>query len=346
MHLTWETYMCVRMEISDFKIYRLEFCMIHIRLKPPYQNGRPVTDDSVVDLSFLELADADGHIVPHSMYWGHITLVIGGWSNTQWTGYVFNQADKDELDTEDIDELKRHFLISEYGFDFATPPQSVKFWEVRRYWLRLVAHCSQYVLQEWLYLVRTVEEGVEAWKSQEPCISSTTQHTVLLLCQLRDTLSATLRAYSRFIKLDGDICYFSDVSDCSSLENSIAESFEKLADLLTRLCSLDDSFKRFATHACGRASRIGNHLIIKGERPSQESNAYHLATHQLNEHMHKLNEETCYFSSEQDVLFFKMSPATFPLTMLILLRTLLHLIYRIPSTGRKASEPSGEGPCK
>lgn len=110
-------------------------------------------------------------------------------------------------------------------------------------------------------------------KSQDPCNSGTNKDAVLadyikrsldktlqtmqLLRQLRDTLSATLRAYNRFTKLNGDMCYFSDISDCSSVQNSIVESFEKLTDLLSRLCSLDDSCKRFATHVCGRVLQTG-----------------------------------------------------------------------------------------
>lgn len=139
--------------------------MEHLLLRPSSQTEGSVTDESVADLSFLELADADGLIVPYSLYREHMTLVICGWSNMQWTGYVFTQADKDNLNIEDMDELKGNFLASEYGFDFTAPPQSILTWDARSYWLRLVAHRSQYVLREWLYLVRTVEEGVEAWVS-------------------------------------------------------------------------------------------------------------------------------------------------------------------------------------
>ncbi|EUC36893.1 hypothetical protein COCCADRAFT_33883 [Bipolaris zeicola 26-R-13] len=313
-HVTLETSMRVHMPILGFRTYQLEFHMEHLLLRPSSQNEGSVTDESIADLSFLELANADGQIAPHSIYRGHMTLVICGWSNLQWTGYVFSQADKDNLNTEDMDELKGHFLTSEYGFDFNTPPQSIKTWDARRYWLRLVAHRIQYVLREWLYLVRTVEEGVEAWKSQDPCNSGTNKDAVLadyikrsldktlqtmqLLRQLRDTLSATLRAYNRFTKLNGDMCYFSDISDCSSVQNSIVESFEKLTDLLSRLCSLDDSCKRFATHL-GRILKLeNNRLIIQSNQLDQESNMYHLATHKLNERMHKLNEETCVLNKE------------------------------------------------
>ncbi|XP_014561612.1 hypothetical protein COCVIDRAFT_33601 [Bipolaris victoriae FI3] len=419
-HIAFETSMRVQMPILGFRTYQLEFHMEHLLLRPSSQNEGSVTDDSIADLSFLELADGNGQIVPHSLYRGHMTLVICGWSNMQWTGYVFTQADNDGLDNKDIDKLKGHFLTSEYGFDFATPPQSVQTWDARRYWLRLVAHRSQYVLQEWLYLIRTVEEGVEAWKSQDPCNSGTTQGVVLaddikrsldktlqtmqLLRRLRDTLSATLRAYNRFSKSGGDMCYFSDIRDCSSVQNSIVESFEKLTDLLNRLHSLDDSCKRFATHLGRMLDLENNRLIIKNEQLSQESNMYHLASHQLSERMHKLNEETCvlnkeihklnersteaacanqaeaiktsrstrvnvellllttplgmvlqYFSSEQEILFFKRNPKTFVLATLVLMLllrllalalqhggTLLRLLYRKPSVTPKRSQPPGQ----
>jgi hypothetical protein len=71
-----------------------------------------------------------------------------------------------------------------------------------------------------------------------------------LLRMLLDSLSMTLRAYKRFDASDGDKCYFSDVLDAETrlVQNSIRESFERLADLYLRLTSLDDSCKRFATH--------------------------------------------------------------------------------------------------
>lgn len=419
-HIALETSMRVHMPILGFRKYRLEFHMEHLLLRPSSQTEGSVTDESVADLSFLELADADGLIVPYSLYREHMTLVICGWSNMQWTGYVFTQADKDNLNIEDMDELKGNFLASEYGFDFTAPPQSILTWDARSYWLRLVAHRSQYVLREWLYLVRTVEEGVEAWKSQDSCNSGTTQDAVLaddikrsldktlqtmqLLRRLGDTLSATLRAYNRFSKSGGDICYFSDIRDCSSVKNSIVESFEKLTDFLNRLHSLDDSCKHFATHLGRILDLENNRLIIQNEQLSQEINMYHLASHQLSERMHKLNEETCrlnkeihklnersteatcanqtesiktshstrvnvellllttplgvvlqYFSSEQEILFFKRSPKTFVLAtivLMLLLRllalalqhggTLQRLFYRKPSAAPRRSQP----PCQ
>ena len=120
------------------------------------------TDDSVANLSFLDLANADGHIIPHSIYQGHMSLVICGWSDLQWTGYAFTQDENSNKEVVKSDE-RRENLVFQHGFDFNTPAKSVKLWDARRYWLRLVAHRSQYILREGLCLVRTIEEGIETW---------------------------------------------------------------------------------------------------------------------------------------------------------------------------------------
>jgi hypothetical protein len=71
-----------------------------------------------------------------------------------------------------------------------------------------------------------------------------------LLRKLIDSLSISLRAYKRFNARDGDKCYFSDIQDPDTrlLQNGIKESFEKMTDCHSRLTSLDESCKRFATH--------------------------------------------------------------------------------------------------
>jgi hypothetical protein len=153
-----------------FPTYRLEFHMAHLLLRklPQITDIAAGSEDvdktgSLLDLSFLELVGHDGNVAPHSIYQGHMSVVICGWSNLQWTGYVFTKADNDDLDEEDEDEFRGHFLTSQYGLDFVLPRQSTHCWDARRYWLRLVAHRCQYVLREWLYLVHTILYGVESW---------------------------------------------------------------------------------------------------------------------------------------------------------------------------------------
>lgn len=142
--------------------YRLEFHMAHLLLRQSPQTADPATDGSISNLSFLNLTNAEGQIVPHSIYQGHMSLVICGWSNLQWTGYSFARDDNSDLEIGETDQLRRH-LASEYGFDFATPAQSAQPLDARSYWLHLVAHRTQHVLREWLCLIRTIEEGVETW---------------------------------------------------------------------------------------------------------------------------------------------------------------------------------------
>ncbi|CAN9390927.1 unnamed protein product [Alternaria alternata] len=320
-HIAMETSIRVHVPIMGFRTYRLEFHMAHLLLRKSLQivdlaGSREEVGKTgpLLDLAFLELADSDGKVAPHSIYQGHMSVVICGWSNLQWTGYAFTKADNDDLDEEDQEELRGHFLTSLYGFDFCQPRESANCWDARRYWLRLVAHRCQYVLREWLYLVRTVEEGVESWKEEDPCSSNTgkpdlqadeiqrslnkTLQIMQLLRKLRDELSTTLRVYNRFDKSGGDKCYFSDITDCSSVQNSIVESFEKLTDLSLRLRSLDDSCKRFATHLGRILDLESNRLSAQSNKLSQEANEHQQASHRLSERMHKMNEETSILNKE------------------------------------------------
>ncbi|CAN9416424.1 unnamed protein product [Alternaria alternata] len=320
-HIAMETSLRVHVPIMGFPTYRLEFHIAHLLLrKSPEIVGLAGGHEedgktgSLLDLAFLELGDSDGKVAPHSIYQGHMSVVICGWSNLQWTGYAFTKADNDGLDEEDQEDLKGHFLTSLYGFDFGLPRGSANCWDARRYWLRLVAHRCQYVLREWLYLVRTIEEGVELWKEEDPCSSNTgkpdlqadeiqrslnkTLQIMQLLRRLRDELSTTLRVYNRFDKPGGDRCYFSDITDCSSVQNSIVESFEKLTDLSLRLRSLDDSCKRFATHLGRILDLESNRLSAQSNKLSQEANEHQQASHRLSERMHKMNEETSILNKE------------------------------------------------
>jgi hypothetical protein len=120
---------------------------------------------SLIDLSFLHLSDTDGTTSRHAISHRHMSVVICGWSNTQWTGYVFTSGDDEDAE-EEVDELRGPFLTTEYGFDFSTTQDRAQTWDARRYWLRLVAHRCQHVLSEWRYLVLTIEEGVESWVCQ------------------------------------------------------------------------------------------------------------------------------------------------------------------------------------
>lgn len=145
--------------MTDFNTYQLGFHMPHLLLRPSPQAAGPNNEDSIADVSFLNLANATGEVFPHLIYRGHISLVICGWSDLQWTGYTFNRNNNVDLNLEEIDKVRK-CLYSEHGFDFATPSQSAQTRDARRYWLRLIAHRSQYVLRQWQYLVQTIEEGI------------------------------------------------------------------------------------------------------------------------------------------------------------------------------------------
>jgi hypothetical protein len=76
-----------------------------------------------------------------------------------------------------------------------------------------------------------------------------------LLRKLRGRFSTTIRAWDRFDAPDGDVRYFSDISNISEPQpkvvanlvlNEIKEIFENLKDLENTLTSLDKSCEEYS----------------------------------------------------------------------------------------------------
>jgi hypothetical protein len=271
----------------------LEFHLAHLKLlerkRAPGATsaGDAGTSESIADLSFF----TSGHLLSQSpseyaISQAHITIVVSGPSNTQWTGYAFSSTglgrdqDEGEYEGDNEDECKSDFFAADRDDDYIIDAD-IPEWDARKYWLRTVAIRCDLVLKEWLYLVYTIEERLQALvrhhphlqfgpltrkRANDPCSNSNgsmhldpldvqksldwTLQAMQLLRTLLDSLSVTLRAYERFDAADGDKCYFSDLrdSDTRLVQNGIKATFEKLADLHLKLISMDDSCQRFATH--------------------------------------------------------------------------------------------------
>ncbi|KAF1845932.1 uncharacterized protein K460DRAFT_417114 [Cucurbitaria berberidis CBS 394.84] len=336
-HIALETSFRVHIPTFGFKTFRLEFHLAHLILREttirPHPEGNSIDgaiSQSLVDLSFLDLETSAGGVSSHSIYQAHISIVICGWSDSQWTGYAFaNQGAKDsprEDEEEDDDDEeyvpRRDPFAADNIYDYFMHAD-VQTWDARRYWLWIVAIRCQLVLKEWLYLVCTIEEGVQAWRASDPC-SNSSSHTELspkdiqksldrtiqimqLLRKLLDSLSMTLRAYKRFDAPDGDKCYFLDVADYASEQNGIKETFEKMADLYLRLSSADDSCKRFATHLGRILSLESNRLTAQGNQLNQESNKVNIESNQLNKESNSLNIESHHLSERTHELNVRTS---------------------------------------
>ncbi|KAI8935688.1 hypothetical protein NX059_007209 [Plenodomus lindquistii] len=314
-HIAMETCFRVQVPMLGGPAFHLEFHLAHLRLRDT--NTHAVADgvhlvDGVgqppLDVSFLDLRTPSGEVSPHWIYQAQDSLVIYGWSNMQWTGYAFsNTGHGASLEYEEVDdEMKPHDLSTEYGFNFDLPKDV---WDAREYWIRILAFRCEFVSQEWQYLIRTVEDGVNAWRSRDPCGPETSQpstgahdiHTSLnrtiqimqLLRSLRDSLSTTLRTYEQFNGPSGDISYFSDLDGRSLMAlNTTKESFDKLVGLHLRLVSLDESCERFAAHLGRVLSLESNRLTAQSNQLNRDSNQLSSEAHSLSQRTHDLNERT------------------------------------------------------
>ncbi|KAH9860765.1 hypothetical protein J1614_012098 [Plenodomus biglobosus] len=339
-HIKFETNFRVLLPMVGYPTFSMEFHISYLTLREvtgmPHRDGASVDEGanlSSVDLSFLDLGPSSSANTSYSIDQAQISIVVCGWSNTHWTGYAFANTGSrknlyEESDQEEDDEncgedtvFKQDLFAAEDGFDFATHVQTKK-WDARRYWLRIVAIRCRSILQEWQFLVHSLEEGIESSRKRDPCTGSTsgldlspddvhrsldrTIQTVQVLRKLRDSISTTIRAYERFDQPGGDASYFADLTDNSNIQAAIKETFERLADLNLNLTSLDDSCQHFATHLGRILSLEGNRLAAQSNRLdhenkaisirnyelTSESNAIGLKNHELTRESNKLNIES------------------------------------------------------
>lgn len=315
-HIKFETNFRVLLPMVGYPTFSLEFHISYLTLREvigmPHRDGASVDEGanlSSVDLSFLDLGLSSSANTFYSIDQAQISIVVCGWSNTHWTGYAFantgsrknlyEESDEEEDDDEDCREdtvFKQDLFAAEDGFDFAMHVQTKK-WDARRYWLRIVAIRCRSILQEWQFLVHSLEEGIESSRKRDPCSGSTsgldlspddvhrsldrTIQTMQVLRKLRDSISTTIRAYERFDQPGGDASYFADLTDSFDIQAAIKETFERLADLNLNLTSLDDSCQHFATHLGRILSLEGNRLAAQSNRLNHESNAINIKNYEL-----------------------------------------------------------------
>jgi hypothetical protein len=152
--------------MSGFAEFSLEFHLAHLILREADTNSgwTAGSQNTVADLSFLWSLSPSGSSPKYEMYQAHISVVICGWSNTQWTGYAFantgleNKPFQEQEEDEPIPDLFAADRDDDFVKDANMPT-----WDARVYWLQIVATRCQLVLKEWRYLVYTIEEGIETW---------------------------------------------------------------------------------------------------------------------------------------------------------------------------------------
>jgi hypothetical protein len=161
--------------MQGFQYFCLEFHLAHLILREDQELSstiRQITNETyptppLARISFTSGMSSHGSAGHYSVHQAHISVVVCGWSNTQWTGYAFAKTglacqpydEAADGEDDDPDGLEHDYFAADRETDYrrAIPACS----DAREYWLRVVEARCQLVSQEWLYMVNILERGVE-----------------------------------------------------------------------------------------------------------------------------------------------------------------------------------------
>jgi hypothetical protein len=157
------------------------------KVKPTSIGNATGVKHKSVDRVLLDLAclgsqsSSNDDISQHLIQEANVSVVVCGWSDTQWTGCAFvntgieveeeeeekeeeEYADDSETEEETENQFQQDFLAAENSFHYAVDANTPE-WDARKYWLKVLSIRCQLVWKEWQYLVRTVEDAIETWVS-------------------------------------------------------------------------------------------------------------------------------------------------------------------------------------
>lgn len=164
--------MCGQMD--GFTTFRLEFHLSYLVMREVVKStdaaltsNTCTQPSSIANLSFLSLELSATNSPKHTICQAHVSIIVFGESNTQWTGYAFvrtglvSNPRPQTQDAEDTcDEPRPDFFAADRDVDYVKDAD-VPTWDARTYWLQVVAIRCRLILKEWLYMVHTIEERIE-----------------------------------------------------------------------------------------------------------------------------------------------------------------------------------------
>lgn len=166
-HIASETLFRVHIPMNGFKTYRLEFHLTYLVMRKkdtlarPSASGNGTRRHPATDLSFLDTSISSGEALSYCIYKAHISIVLCGWSDTQWTGYAFANTGLPEepFVEQDEGEPKQDLFAADRDNDYVQDADAPN-WDARKYWLQIVAIRCELIRKEWTFLVRTIEGKV------------------------------------------------------------------------------------------------------------------------------------------------------------------------------------------
>jgi hypothetical protein len=214
----------INAQVVGFLTFNLLFSVPYLKLREetsqPNQSRLPKIwrRHLETDLAFLNIECKDGgRPARFSIKAAHTTISIFGCDHFEWTGYAFsdhdpndpdfvhgggeteddeedgsndgdNDSEEDEEDEED-DEMLNEDRFASDGMNQLLDTNST-IWDPRRYFLRVTAIRIDIILQEYAYIVKTLESGIEHWVIHLGCLGCYLALTCLTekthhLCHLR-----------------------------------------------------------------------------------------------------------------------------------------------------------------
>ena len=246
--------------------------------------GEYVTKRKCIDLSFLKRSSAIGRDrVTYSLYEAQFSLAICGVHNYNWISYVFadikhNAASPDTteesaLDDEDAEEADEDDEEEESDLFTEDPTASDNVgevvgqdrftWDPLGYFLQIFdTRMEQVIVKEWRCVVTEVKRAVISAPSQGAMLQCAEHvfeaidwnvRVLELIRHLRYNLSTVITEWKRFVAEDGDVCYFSSITEQAGIHlNGIMASFDKLMELEQGVTHIDET--------CQETTRLVGHL--------------------------------------------------------------------------------------
>ncbi|UPX18038.1 uncharacterized protein EKO05_0008361 [Ascochyta rabiei] len=183
-------------------------------------------------------------------------------------------------------------------------------WDPRKYWLRNVEIRVRMALQQWRFLVFSIEESVQDWKDKHRISRSAdtgngnrseleelfewTIETMQLLRKLNERFAKTNQLWARFNAHDGDRGYFADMRDARviCMLSSLKNSFEEMSDLKKKLSQLKKSCNESQRLLSLHLEHDSNLANSETREFSRQAQGYNLKTVRMSHSMYKLNRKS------------------------------------------------------
>ncbi|ORY01190.1 hypothetical protein BCR34DRAFT_592345 [Clohesyomyces aquaticus] len=336
-HLALKSSLKVKISLIGFKTFSLEFNMPYLALRnfgtrSPDRLGKPMRKR--IDLSFFNIPKQanDGHGT-YGLQEAHVSLSIIGVDHHRWACYCFADTDigsacpddqshedeQEETDAAEEEEMKEDPVVSD-GQGDEVPEADMPVWDPRDYFLRVVDVRMKQILREWENVVHVVDEGVEDWIAAHPFSLSRHRRRhqgddvqeafdwivemIGLLRRLLGHFSKTIRVWKRFVASDGDISYFSDIS-----EPHIRQRLDSIRGVFDELIDLDETL-RGLNCSCQNLREIMSQILAP------------------------VGIVVAYFGTQQEIFHFERNPRSFVISVVVMTLSVNLIALFIFTAGR------------